>query len=379
MCASWWLGSERSATRRIAGSIDTRKPLRIGRSRSTRFMSWPGGTVYGPYQRCVSSFVPGALGMNSYGLPLGPVSGSSGLLEDCANADAENTNVAMTASTTDRSTDTRKPLPCRRNGSQCTAAERCCTVGTMGRGIGAVVAVVALALPAAASADKQVDAAPPNRFTASEYTIDQGEKLVFHNGDTVSHDVTASSKGTDGKPLFNSAVTDSGKSSPVNGAQYLTTGHYEFICSLHANMKATLHVTANGTPATRPGAAGPAGSTQTNSADKTAPALGVRLVSKRLQAVRRGNVLRVRVTVNEESHVVLKAVARPRVGGPLVTVAKAETHANKGTRRVSVPPHPPGGRALRGKRSSLAVIVTVKAIDNAGNKVTVQHGRTPRR
>src|SRR3954466_1183009 len=262
----------------------------------------------------------------------------------------------------------------------------------MGRGLGAAVTCVMLALPASAIADKQVDAAPPNRYTASEYTMDQGEKLVFHNGDPVAHDVTATSKGTDGKPLFNSAVTDSGKSSPVNGAQYLTTGHYEFICSLHANMKATLHVTANGTPATRPGAAGPAGSTQTNSADKTAPALGVRLVSKRLQAVRRGNVLRVRVTVDEESHVVLKAVARPRVGGPLVTVAKAETHANKGTRRVSVPltaprrprargerPAAAGRRALRGKRSSLAVIVTVKAIDNAGNKATVQHGRTLRR
>jgi plastocyanin len=249
----------------------------------------------------------------------------------------------------------------------------------MGRGIGAVVAVVALALPAAASADKQVDAAPPNRFTASEYTIDQGEKLVFHNGDTVSHDVTASDKGPDGKPLFNSPITDAGKTSTVNGAQYLTTGHYAFICSIHPNMQATLHVSANGTPQTRPGAAGPAGSTQTNSSDKTAPSLGVKLVSKRIKAVRQGHRLRVRVSVDEETHVVLKAIARPRVNGPLVTVAKAETHLQKGTKRVSVPLTAAGRKALRGKRGTLAVIVTAQAIDNAGNKTTERYGRTLRR
>jgi plastocyanin len=236
-----------------------------------------------------------------------------------------------------------------------------------------------LAAPASALADKQIDATPPNRFSASEYTMDQGEKLVFHNGDTVAHDVTATAQGKDDKPLFRSATTDGGKSSTVEGAQYLTEGHYDFICSIHPNMKASLHVTGNGTPATRPGAAGPAGSTQTNSADKTAPALGVKLVSRRIKAVRQGHVLRVRVTVGEEAHVVLRAVARPKIGGRLVTVARAQTHMNKGTRRVSVPLTAAGRRALAGKRSTLAVIVTVKAIDLAGNKRTVQHGRTLRR
>jgi plastocyanin len=248
----------------------------------------------------------------------------------------------------------------------------------MGRGICAAIAGLMLAAPASALADKQIDATPPNRFSASEYTVDQGEKLVFHNGDTVAHDVTATSQ-RDGKPLFKSDTTDAGKTTVVDGSQYLTEGHYDFICSIHPNMKASLHVTGTGTPATRPGAAGPAGSTQTDSADKTAPSLGVKLLSQRLKAVRRGHVLRVRVTVGEEAHVVLKAVARPKAGGPLVTVAKAETHANKGTRRVSVPLTGAGRRALSGKRSTLAVIVTVKAIDLAGNKTTEQYGRTLRR
>jgi plastocyanin len=249
----------------------------------------------------------------------------------------------------------------------------------MGRGICAAVTFAMLALPATAMADKQVDAAPPNRYTASEYTMDQGERLIFHNGDTVAHDVTASQQGPDNKPLFKSPITDAGKSATVDGTQYLATGHYDFICSIHPNMKATLHVTANGTPQTRPGAAGPAGSTQTNSSDKTAPALGVKLVSRRLKAVRRGSVLRVRVSVDEEAHVVLRAVARPRVNGPLVTVAKAEAHVLKGTRRVSVPLTAAGRRALRGNRATLAVIVTAKAIDDAGNKVTERYGRTLRR
>jgi hypothetical protein len=76
--------------------------------------------------------------------------------------------------------------------------------------------------------------------------------------------------------------------------------------------------------------------------------------------------------------VILRAVARPRAGGPLVTVAKAEAHVVKGTRRVSVPLTAAGRRALSGSRSTLAVIVTAKAIDDAGNKVTAQYGRTLR-
>ena len=113
--------------------------------------------------------------------------------------------------------------------------------------------------------------------------------------------------------------------------------------------------------------------------DKTAPTLGVKLVSKRIKSVRQGHRLRVRLTVDEETHVILKAIARPRVNGPLVTVAKAETHLQKGTKRVSVPLTAAGRKALRGKRGTLAVIVTAQAIDDGGNKTTQRYGRTLRR
>ena len=245
-----------------------------------------------------------------------------------------------------------------------------------GRRIGVLVAAILLALPALAWADKKIEAGPPNQFTTSEVTMDQGERLTFHNGDTVAHDVTATQKASDGKPLFSTDTTDAGKETLVNGSQYLTAGHYEFICSIHPNMKGMLHVTSNGTPQQRPGGvAGPASST-----DKKAPTFGLRLVSRTLKVVRTRHALRVRVQLDEPAHVTLRAIARPRAGGPLVTVARGETHVMKpGAKRVWLSLTRAGRRALRGRRRTLAVIVTGRAMDAAGNKTPAeQHGRTLR-
>src|SRR3954471_24997935 len=161
---------------------------------------------------------------------------------------------AVAAVTTPLMRDTRGTPP-RLTGSECTTHERCCTFATMGRRtrVTLVFTLLGLAVPAVAWADKEIDAGPPNRFTTTDITMDQGEKLTFHNGDTVTHDVTSTQTGSAGKPLFKSAETDGGKSSTVDGAQYLTAGHYDFICSIHPNMKGTIHVTTNGTPAARPG------------------------------------------------------------------------------------------------------------------------------
>src|SRR3954471_22279126 len=155
------------------------------------------------------------------------------------------------------------------------------------------LAVVALVVPALAWADKRIEAGPPNRFTTTDVTMDQGEKLTFHNGDTVTHDVTATQNGPDGKPLFKTAATDGGKTSTVDGAQYLTAGHYDFICSIHPNMKGSIHVTTNGTPAQRPGG-GSSGSPSASS-DKDAPSVTLLLASRHVRVVRRARALTVRV------------------------------------------------------------------------------------
>jgi plastocyanin len=229
----------------------------------------------------------------------------------------------------------------------------------------------ALLWPVIAWADKTVEAGPPNRFTTPELTMDQGERLTFRNGDTVSHDVTASTNGTDGKPLFSTPVVPAGKQAFVDGSQYLTEGHYAYICSLHPSMKGTIHVTGRGTPTPRPGAA----PEQPRPADTVRPVLALRIVSRTASMARVRSALVVRVALSEPSHLELRAVARPRAGGPLVTVAKRLLHKASGTRRVHLELTPAGRAALRRDRS-LAVIVRGVAIDPAGNLARAQHGRT---
>jgi hypothetical protein len=85
------------------------------------------------------------------------------------------------------------------------------------------------------------------------YSTDQGEvsQLTVTGS---SHNVTARQNGPDGSALFRTP-TISGGTAGVQGTQYLTTGTYEFYCTVHpTTMQATLMVTANGTPQARPSA-----------------------------------------------------------------------------------------------------------------------------
>jgi plastocyanin len=225
--------------------------------------------------------------------------------------------------------------------------------------------------PLVAFADKQIEAGPPNRFTTGELTMDQGERLVFRNGDTVSHDVTATVAGPDGKPLFGAPVTAAGKESFVEGSQYLTEGHYDYVCSLHNGMKGTIHVTANGTPQVRPDT----GAKPDAAADKTKPRLKLRVLSRTTVMARARHALIIGVDVSEPSHVELRAVARPKAGGKLVTIARKTFHKFSGSRRVHVQLTPAGVRALR-RDHSLAIVVNGRAIDPSGNMSTANHGRT---
>src|SRR3954469_6572001 len=139
---------------------------------------------------------------------------------------------------------------------------RAAVVGTRGEalmrstlGAAACAAAVALVIPATSYADKTVTAETVWRFAASEYTIDQGEKLTFKNTDAVSpgkHNVTSNAKNGD-KPLFASETIPNGQEANVDGAQQLKTGSYDFICTVHPFMQATLKVTDKGTPLPPPG------------------------------------------------------------------------------------------------------------------------------
>src|SRR3954447_7965690 len=119
----------------------------------------------------------------------------------------------------------------------------------------ALACAATLAMPAAALADKTIEAQTVWRFDATTYMLDTGEKLTFKNDDGASpgpHNVTSNDKGPDGKPLFSSQTIKNGEQSVVAGAQSLKAGQYGFICTVHPFMQATLVVTARSEPAPAP-------------------------------------------------------------------------------------------------------------------------------
>ena len=111
--------------------------------------------------------------------------------------------------------------------------------------------LVALAAgTAVAAADVTISPGAGDVFSAPQYTMGAGERATFANSAGVSHNVTAKRRGPDGRPLFRSRTISSG-TTPVDGAQYLGPGVYDFQCTIHAGMESKLEV-SGGTPVARP-------------------------------------------------------------------------------------------------------------------------------
>jgi plastocyanin len=202
-----------------------------------------------------------------------------------------------------------------------------------------VVFALLLGAPAA-SADEQITAGPPNLYFTTAVTIDQGEKITLYNTDVVSHDVLARDLGPDEKPLFRSELASTGATVPVEGVEYLTTGDYDFVCSIHPQMVGTITVTSAGKPLPRPAAASE---------------LKLEVLDKRLARVKRRGALRVRVTGGDAT-VHLTARAKGAVfakGTTKVSGAKPSTAKLSLTR---------AGRRLvkRGKKIEVKVTATAK-------------------
>jgi hypothetical protein len=67
--------------------------------------------------------------------------------------------------------------------------------------------------------------------------------ISFVNLDVAKHDVTATEKGPDGKPLFHTPLIDLGETAPVEGLDRVESGQsYAFFCSIHPGMRGTLSV-----------------------------------------------------------------------------------------------------------------------------------------
>jgi plastocyanin len=128
------------------------------------------------------------------------------------------------------------------------------------RGIFGLIAMAAVlaALIAAGSAfgvAQTIVGNDTNTWSQATYTMDQGDRPLLQNVGINQHNATASVNGPDGRPLFETPTIGTG-TAQLDGTQYLTTGSYVFICTVHpSTMIATLAVSANGTPQPRPSVA----------------------------------------------------------------------------------------------------------------------------
>ena len=239
-------------------------------------------------------------------------------------------------------------------------------------------ALMALGVPTAASAEKFIEAQTVWRFDASSYAMDQGEALTFRNRDAASpgpHNVVASDKGPDGQPLFASKSIRNGEDAPVERASAVPPGSYEFICTVHPFMQATLEVKAAGAPAPTPPAPEPPPPAST---DTRPPSVIASLARTSLtRALRRGR-FRGSVSADEPSELQLRLTGR--IGRRVVDVGVGSARIASANARapIVVRIRPSARRALRRARSA-RLTLAVEARDSAGNVGTTTARRTVRR
>jgi plastocyanin len=213
----------------------------------------------------------------------------------------------------------------------------------------AALAALVLAVPASA-VERQVTALAVS-FPPPGPTIDQGDTLMFVNQDPLPHDVTATQKGADGKPLFASRTITQGQSK-VDNVEFLTTGSYPFVCTIHSNMTSTLTVTANGTPAVRP-------------ADTTKPTVKVAFPKQTLAGILKAKKVSVRVTLDEPANALATVTAK--IGKKTLTLGTPKsTFKSATTRTLTVKLSSSAQKALAGA-DSVKLAAAGQATDAAGN------------
>ena len=234
-------------------------------------------------------------------------------------------------------------------------------------GAGIALAAAGALWAAPALGDATITAGPvPNTYASADATIDQGQAVTFQNSDRAAiHDVTADQSGSDGKALFRSATIEGGKTAPVEGVEFLTTGDYAFHCSVHPFMKGTLHVTANGTPKPRT-PENPAPSP----ADTTPPDATVAILDSRISGVLEHRGLRVRLKADEPARFRLTATSgRTRVALGTVTTKGARTAKLALTKK---------GKKLLFEASTVKLKLSARVNDAADNRSAASASRTLR-
>jgi plastocyanin len=198
--------------------------------------------------------------------------------------------------------------------------------------IGAITAV-ALAAPAGASGAQIMAGPAPSTYSNPNLEIAQGEAVTFLNADpTAAHDVTSLDPAPGGVPLFSSETVGFLAEVPVEGADQLDPGSYDFICSIHSFMTGTLTVRGGGG-----GAGAGAG-----------PSLSLRSLDRKLSAVKRAGALRIRVEVDAPAAVRLRATT----GAKKVAAGMADLPAGTDVVKAKLTSK---GRRLVGKADRLGL------------------------
>lgn len=223
-------------------------------------------------------------------------------------------------------------------------------IAAVRRGLGRAIAIAVFAslLGAANAWAGTITAYPPNQFGSAVTTIAQGEKVTFQNMDIVGHDVTANETGDDGAPLFRSALVSPGSSGPVEGTEYLTTGNYDFYCSIHPGMEAVLEVTSEGTPVPRPEPEG----------------VAVKIVSRNLERVIESRKLKLKVQ-SRRGEVIVGVRAKTRKSS-IALGSKKLQFERADERKVTLKLSDAARKALR-KRKSATLIATATANHGGGH------------
>jgi plastocyanin len=231
----------------------------------------------------------------------------------------------------------------------------------------AALAVAGALSAAPALADQTITAGPvPNTYSNTDPAIDQGATVTFQNSDpTAFHDVTAKANGSDGKPLFESDTLEGGKSGPVRGVEFLTTGDYPFYCSVHTFMTGTLHVSANGTPKPHtPENPAP------NPADTTPPDATVLILDSRISGVLEHRGVRVRLGTSEPARFRLSATSGKTTVATGIFVAKGRRTAKLALTKK--------GKKLLFTANTVKLRLTAKVNDAADNRSAASARRTLR-
>lgn len=209
--------------------------------------------------------------------------------------------------------------------------------------LGLLAALASFGLIASSATAGTTIQSDPNAYDylPGPFIQDLGETAIFDNSQSSAlHDVTTTTRGPDGGPLFYSDLIPGGQTTPVKGTEYLAAGTYSFYCTIHGSaMSGELLIDGSkGTVVPR-------------------PSVKASILNQTLKKVRKTGV-RVKVTASTASSGVAVAA---RKGGALLGTKRGLNFTAGQSRTVIIPLTKAGKKAIsKGKIVKITVKATVE-------------------